>query len=145
MPWCPKCKSEYKEGFAKCADCDIELVEALSPDKWINDKAAFLVEASNDLEADIIEALLTSNQIQVMREYREYSHVLSEYSWLGVKIFVPSKKFEVAKQILEFDEKKLEEELELESEEAIKEIQQRGDVEESVEKENSVEKEKVHS
>lgn len=27
MPWCPKCKSEYREGFTVCADCGCELVE----------------------------------------------------------------------------------------------------------------------
>ena len=26
MPWCPKCKTEYREGFAVCADCGSELV-----------------------------------------------------------------------------------------------------------------------
>lgn len=26
MPWCPKCKSEYREGFTVCADCGSELV-----------------------------------------------------------------------------------------------------------------------
>ena len=26
MPWCPKCKSEYREGFTVCADCGTELV-----------------------------------------------------------------------------------------------------------------------
>ena len=25
--FCPKCKSEYREGFYKCADCDVDLVE----------------------------------------------------------------------------------------------------------------------
>ena len=29
MPWCPKCKAEYREGFAKCASCDVTLVDAL--------------------------------------------------------------------------------------------------------------------
>lgn len=29
MPWCPKCKNEYREGIATCADCDVELVESL--------------------------------------------------------------------------------------------------------------------
>ena len=32
MPWCPKCKSEYREGIVKCADCKIDLVEELPPD-----------------------------------------------------------------------------------------------------------------
>lgn len=27
MPWCPKCKSEYREGFTVCADCGCALVE----------------------------------------------------------------------------------------------------------------------
>lgn len=29
MPWCPKCKNEYREGIKVCADCGMELVEAL--------------------------------------------------------------------------------------------------------------------
>ena len=29
MPWCPKCKNEYREGIKVCADCGIELVESL--------------------------------------------------------------------------------------------------------------------
>lgn len=26
MPWCPKCKTEYRDGFRVCADCGSELV-----------------------------------------------------------------------------------------------------------------------
>lgn len=29
MPWCPKCKNEYKDGFTVCADCGTELVHSL--------------------------------------------------------------------------------------------------------------------
>ena len=30
--FCPKCKSEYREGFYKCADCGIDLVSKLPPE-----------------------------------------------------------------------------------------------------------------
>lgn len=30
--FCPKCKSEYREGFYKCADCGVDLVGALPPE-----------------------------------------------------------------------------------------------------------------
>ncbi|NLL76761.1 MAG: hypothetical protein GX235_05890 [Clostridiales bacterium] len=30
MPWCPKCKNEYREGVTVCADCGEELEESLT-------------------------------------------------------------------------------------------------------------------
>lgn len=30
--FCPKCKSEYREGFYKCADCGSDLVHQLPPE-----------------------------------------------------------------------------------------------------------------
>lgn len=38
MPWCPKCKSEYRQGFTVCADCGSKLseekpVEISAPDR----------------------------------------------------------------------------------------------------------------
>lgn len=29
MPWCPKCRNEYREGFTLCAECGVELVDSL--------------------------------------------------------------------------------------------------------------------
>ncbi|MBI4917297.1 MAG: DUF2007 domain-containing protein [Acidobacteria bacterium] len=33
MPYCPSCGVEYREGFTRCSDCDVELVAALPPDE----------------------------------------------------------------------------------------------------------------
>ena len=30
---CPKCKVEYREGFAKCSDCDVDLVDRIVDSK----------------------------------------------------------------------------------------------------------------
>lgn len=32
MPFCPKCRCEYRPGFTECADCGVSLVDHL-PDK----------------------------------------------------------------------------------------------------------------
>jgi hypothetical protein len=32
MPFCPKCRYEYKQGIEICPDCDEKLVHSLSPD-----------------------------------------------------------------------------------------------------------------
>lgn len=31
MMFCPNCKAEYRLGSARCSDCDVDLVQALSP------------------------------------------------------------------------------------------------------------------
>lgn len=30
--FCPQCKAEYREGFYRCSDCDIDLVDSLPPE-----------------------------------------------------------------------------------------------------------------
>lgn len=54
MPWCPKCKYEYKEGITTCADCGGELVDDLS----------FIAEnekQSAEVEKEFIEGLLKAS------------------------------------------------------------------------------------
>lgn len=33
MPWCPKCKDEFQEGYTICSDCNVELVDELVPEE----------------------------------------------------------------------------------------------------------------
>lgn len=37
MPWCPICKSEYREGFNVCSDCGSKLVDELEDEKVKSD------------------------------------------------------------------------------------------------------------
>ncbi|OGP66497.1 MAG: hypothetical protein A2W27_04580 [Deltaproteobacteria bacterium RBG_16_44_11] len=49
--FCPKCKSEYREGVYKCADCGVYLIDALPP------------KSEDDMRyVDMIEIFSTYNQ-----------------------------------------------------------------------------------
>src|SRR5262245_8426739 len=38
--FCPQCRAEYREGFYKCSDCDIPLVDQLPADRPVIDRQA---------------------------------------------------------------------------------------------------------
>ena len=44
MPWCPKCKNEYREGITTCVDCNEALVEDLSEIKSLEKELVFSTE-----------------------------------------------------------------------------------------------------
>lgn len=108
MPWCPKCKTEYRQGFKTCSDCKSELVEELEQimknEIYDYDREIYLTSAANSVEAEMIEALLNSNGIPVLKKFREAGDYLKIYMGgtnLGVDLYVPSKLFEKAKDIID--------------------------------------------
>lgn len=112
MPWCPKCRVEYREGFNMCPDCEQELVDELQLGeesskgygyKYDNDEEVFLVSVADEIEADIIESLLGSHGIPVMKKRKEtgsYLNIVMGVNLFGVDIYVPSKAFKKANEIL---------------------------------------------
>lgn len=56
MPWCPKCKSEFRSGFTVCNSCGVRLVDRLSDLDKIS--AASISEEQSADEADENTALL---------------------------------------------------------------------------------------
>lgn len=60
MPWCPKCKNEYRAGITVCTDCKVELVEELTLDPKENSE--ILCEFANEeIAAKFIEYLTYSS------------------------------------------------------------------------------------
>lgn len=57
MPWCPKCKSEYREGYTVCADCGSPLVEDEPVDEpknasWLfTEEELAVIDRSRDAQA----------------------------------------------------------------------------------------------
>ncbi len=89
MPWCPKCKTEYREGITHCADCKIELV-AEYKDAVLQNATTLLVKV--DAEHEVFTKKL--------HDFLEYSGissvVLNEGDLLGV--YVTPEDFKKAKK-----------------------------------------------
>jgi len=54
MPWCPKCKNEYREGITVCADCGTELVDELPPE---DDSKALAFISDEELAGKLVKYL----------------------------------------------------------------------------------------
>lgn len=109
MPWCPKCRTEYRGGFATCSDCGSQLVEQLEneqdPMASSEHKWCFLTEIYSENEAGIIESLLKSCGIQVLRRDRgagAYLRIYMGLSNLGIDLYVPDNRLEEARILIDF-------------------------------------------
>ena len=80
MPWCPKCRNEYKEGYEVCADCGTPLVASLEE----IDKAEIITESDNS------EASFEAENLDLQEEYGNIE--LSEE--LKLKVLEQAKKRE---------------------------------------------------
>mgnify|MGYP000495693716 CR=1 FL=1 len=119
MPWCPKCKVEYREGFRECSDCKSELINELEQDENApksgqedmevlvgddtNDTITFLVNAKDEIEFSIIESKLKQAAIPVLKKYKESGGYLTIYMGntpFGIDVYVPSKLLKIAREII---------------------------------------------
>lgn len=55
MPWCPKCKTEYREGFKVCNDCGNELTEKLGEENKEEETEKVLCKACSDRYNELVE------------------------------------------------------------------------------------------
>jgi len=62
MPFCPKCRVEYRPGFTRCSDCDTDLVERLDvAPSWEGAEPVELTRKQDSSQARLIcDALLQS-------------------------------------------------------------------------------------
>ena len=66
MPFCPNCRGEYEDGIRECPDCQIELVDFLTPEDADADPETHLVAvftAAGDEEGLVVKGLLESEGI----------------------------------------------------------------------------------
>lgn len=92
MPYCPECRTEYREGTERCADCGAELVDVLPEEpqpEWDTADWVTLVELGDETEARIIEGFLREQGVQVRllsRHDRELATTLGELSAIELQV-----------------------------------------------------------
>nr|WP_297283851.1 DUF2007 domain-containing protein [uncultured Agathobaculum sp.] len=115
MPWCPKCKAEYREGFTECSTCKVPLVDTLPEENEVLEQEKFVLPdgmekpiavytASNRLEAETICDLLREHDIAVLdrpaafRQIQAYSGADARF---GVEIMVDASQTAQARALIE--------------------------------------------
>ena len=109
--FCPKCKSEYRDGFYKCADCGVDFVEYVEkpeqlqnelPDKEFN--FVELLATFNEADVVFVKSRLEGEGITYMLD-GEY-HGTTRRGNQPMRFFVADFQFEQAREMLkDFKEK----------------------------------------
>jgi hypothetical protein len=66
---CPQCRSEYREGFTHCADCDVDLVPVAEPDPTGAEPDIQLVkiyEGGDAAVLPVVESVLRDSGIEFL-------------------------------------------------------------------------------
>lgn len=103
MPYCPKCRYEFKEGIKKCPDCETELVEELGEE--LEHKFVLIESLESDLTADMVrEALEREGIPSIIKSDFFHEGFLAEPGNLPGSfsaIFVPDDQVEDAREIID--------------------------------------------
>ncbi len=108
MPWCPRCREEYREGFKVCGECNTELVDRLEPSAGDREEGepeewTFLMNVADGPEVDIVESLLNSNGLPTMRKHKgagDFTKIYMGISNFGIDLYVPKSRLEEANEII---------------------------------------------
>lgn len=68
------------------------------------DHEVYLTTLNNKMDADVVEALLNSNDVPVLRKYKNQGGYISIYMgdfFSGIDFYVPSKSYELAKSLID--------------------------------------------
>jgi hypothetical protein len=109
--FCPRCKAEYRSGYRRCADCDVDLVDELPPTQgeesaqtthlndprtiWIGDSATDCVSECQTLK----EAGIPYEVSQLVKDRRQGMQVIWSYELAVSQVDEPR-----AKELLQLPE-----------------------------------------
>jgi hypothetical protein len=101
--FCPKCKTEYREGFSRCADCDVDLIPELPPEPEPSEEYVDLINIktySSRHDAELAKSFLASNGVNAVVSGDDYGGIHPGLSFsTGVRLLVKEEDVEKAKRI----------------------------------------------
>lgn len=113
MAWCPICRAEYREGFYVCSTCNCQLEQTLveegkdeQPVEISEDNQEYLLNVRDEIEASLIESVLNGSGIAMVKKYCDaggYVNIYMGTSVTGIDIYVSSKNYDIAKELIEAD------------------------------------------
>jgi hypothetical protein len=102
---CPECFSEYRDGFTRCKECGVVLINDL-PDSTldlpVDDEPAIVFVTSDATEAVLVKGLLEASGVDAYLLDEHLSRLHAPVSILigGVKIAVPRQEESLALEVL---------------------------------------------
>ena len=74
MPYCPKCRDEFRAGAEICPDCNVALVEELPPlpEEKSRERLVYIATVSGEPEAEIVSGILEENDIRCLIRGRNF-------------------------------------------------------------------------
>ena len=101
MPFCPKCKYEYRDAVKTCPECKVDLVAKVD-DLTIQDDFVEVYMVSNRMEAEVIKSLFDESGVKfLVRDLRMFP-VLPDFGRRArLRIAVPVDREAQARKLLE--------------------------------------------
>lgn len=99
--FCPKCKSEYRQGFHRCADCDVDLVHEL-PVEPVHEpeyeEYEELLSTHSPQDIALLKSLLESEGIRYYFQGEYISHVL--HMSIPIRLMVAKSQVKTAVEVV---------------------------------------------
>lgn len=101
MPFCPKCGAEYRRGYERCAECDVDLVDKLEPEKEHEDSDyVTLGEWSDPLDMREVCELLEDAEVPCIVQGADAKQMVGIHSGGGGVVLVPADRLEEARDVI---------------------------------------------
>src|ERR1700730_14746370 len=98
--FCPECKAEYRAGFTRCADCDVDLLADLSESKPDSGDHSNLQEVwTGDDQQGCVATCLTLKEAGIPYEVVQRKKQFLKGDERHFKIAVPSSYYKHAKEL----------------------------------------------